>query len=250
MLYCQCMKHHYEEGNFEGKIFKPHSLSWEQIKEDAGLTKRAQSQTRRRKTAALEDTRGKGAYPMSMIKCDLMERAPMIAGLAESGKGIPGEPKYLQPSEDAITFVKQIVDGRVMVRYRDSEVKNKGLSTITLFSYGPISISMKLRLMLSYLQKAENWQTLWSAYFWDEEHGGSTSPDTMLSLNRPGKRGKRAFRETVWQPFSTSCVLNKSRWLITNWKSRNDVFRVQARHRARIERPCFLYAKCVRHPDA
>lgn len=60
----------------------------------------------------------------------------------QSGKGIP-EPKYLSLAEDAITFIENqlIIDGRVMVRYRDGEVKNKGFIddyAFLLWAYGSL----------------------------------------------------------------------------------------------------------------
>lgn len=102
-------------------------------------------------------TREERTYPHVDDKVLTSWNALMIAGLAKAAK-VYQEPKYLSLAKDAITFIenKLIIDGRVMVRYRDGEVKTKALSTITLFSYGLIWISMKLRLIFLIYKKRRN----------------------------------------------------------------------------------------------
>lgn len=97
----------------------------------------------------------------------------MIAGLAKAAK-VYQEPKYLSLAKDAITFIenKLIIDGRVMVRYRDGEVKNKGFIDDYAFLLWAYLDLYEASFDLSYLQKAKKLTDDMISLFWDEEHGG------------------------------------------------------------------------------
>ncbi|MDI5791205.1 hypothetical protein PO124_30770 [Bacillus licheniformis] len=74
--------------------------------------------------------------------------ALMIAGLAKAAK-VYNAPEYLEMARAAAEFIenKLIQDGRIMVRYRDGEVKIKDLSMTTPSCCGPTSNCMKHHLI-------------------------------------------------------------------------------------------------------
>lgn len=137
----------------------------------------------------------------------------MIAGLAKAAK-VYQEPKYLSLAKDAITFIenKLIIDGRVMVRYRDGEVKNKGFIDDYAFLLWAYLDLYEASFDLSYLQKAKKLTDDMISLFWDEEHGGFyfTGHDAEALIVREKKcTTAPCLQETVWQLFSC-CVSGKS----------------------------------------
>ncbi|WP_369596381.1 thioredoxin domain-containing protein [Bacillus subtilis] len=172
-LYCQVYDIT-EEGNFEGKNI-PNLIHTkrEQIKEDAGLTEKELSLKLEDARQQLLKAREERTYPHVDDKVLTSWNALMIAGLAKAAK-VYQEPKYLSLAKDAITFIenKLIIDGRVMVRYRDGEVKNKGFIDDYAFLLWAYLDLYEASFDLSYLQKAKKLTDDMISLFWDEEHGG------------------------------------------------------------------------------
>ncbi|MDO3660995.1 thioredoxin domain-containing protein [Bacillus sp. C28GYM-DRY-1] len=172
-LYCQVYDIT-EEGNFEGKNI-PNLIHTkrEHIKADAGLTEEELTLKLEDARQQLLTAREERTYPHVDDKVLTSWNALMIAGLAKAAK-VYQEPKYLSLAEDAITFIENqlIIDGRVMVRYRDGEVKNKGFIDDYAFLLWAYLDLYEASFDLSYLQKAQKLTDDMIGLFWDEEHGG------------------------------------------------------------------------------
>lgn len=163
-----------EKGNFEGKNI-PNLIHTkrEQIKADGGLTEEELSRKLEDARLKLLKTREERTYPHVDDKVLTSWNALMIAGLAKAAK-VFQEPQYLSLAEDAITFIENnvIIDGRVMVRYRDGEVKNKGFIDDYAFLLWAYLDLYEASFDLSYLEKAKKLSNDMIDLFWDEEHGG------------------------------------------------------------------------------
>ncbi|QJC98446.1 YyaL [Bacillus mojavensis] len=163
-----------EKGNFEGKNI-PNLIHTkrDQIKADSGLTEEELSRKLEDARLKLLKTREKRTYPHVDDKVLTSWNALMIAGLAKAAK-VFQEPQYLSLAEDAITFIENnvIIDGRVMVRYRDGEVKNKGFIDDYAFLLWAYLDLYEASFDLSYLEKAKKLSNDMIDLFWDEEHGG------------------------------------------------------------------------------
>ena len=97
----------------------------------------------------------------------------MIAALAKAGR-VFSEDGYTTAAKEAMQFVENTltVDGRLMVRYRDGEVKYKGfIDDYANLLWGYIEL-YEATLQLDYLKKARNIANEMMVLFWDEENGG------------------------------------------------------------------------------
>lgn len=203
-----------EKGNFEGKNI-PNLIHTkrEQIKADSGLTDEELSRKLEDARLKLLKTREERTYPHVDDKVLTSWNALMIAGLAKAAK-VFQEPQYLTLAKDAITFIENnvIIDGRVMVRYRDGEVKNKGfIDDYAFLSWAYLDL-YEASFDLSYLEKAKKLSDDMIDLFWDEELGGFyfTGHDAEALIVREKKcMMARCLQETAWQPFSF-CASGKS----------------------------------------
>ncbi|MCC2527337.1 thioredoxin domain-containing protein [Bacillus halotolerans] len=163
-----------EKGNFEGKNI-PNLIHTkrEQIKADSGFTEEELSRKLEDARLKLLKTREERTYPHVDDKVLTSWNALMIAGLAKAAK-VFQEPQYLTLAEYAITFIENnvIIGGRVMVRYRDGEVKNKGFIDDYAFLLWAYLDLYEASFDLSYLEKAKKLSDDMIDLFWDEEHGG------------------------------------------------------------------------------
>ncbi|MGR0119436.1 thioredoxin domain-containing protein [Bacillus halotolerans] len=163
-----------EKGNFEGKNI-PNLIHTkrEQIKADSGFTDEELSRKLEDARLKLLKTREERTYPHVDDKVLTSWNALMIAGLAKAAR-VFQEPQYLTLADDAITFIENnvIIDGRVMVRYRDGEVKNKGFIDDYAFLLWAYLDLYEASFDLSYLEKAKKLSDDMIDLFWDEEHGG------------------------------------------------------------------------------
>ncbi len=97
----------------------------------------------------------------------------MIASLAKAGRVFDQE-EYRVAAEKAITFIENnlIVDGRLMVRYRDGEVRNKGFIDEYAFVLWAYVEMYESTLNLAYLDKAKRLTKEMIDLFWDQQDGG------------------------------------------------------------------------------
>ena len=163
-----------EDGNFEGKsipnlIDQP--VEW--FAEQNGFDlKELRSKLEVWRTKLFEH-REQRIHPHKDDKILTAWNALMIAALAKAGK-VFGESSYIDSAEEAIRFIedKLIIDGRIMVRYREGEVIQEGF----IDDYGYLIWSYlelyEATLNLDYLKKARKTADRMIGLFWDEEDGG------------------------------------------------------------------------------
>ncbi|SET98733.1 hypothetical protein SAMN05421676_11343 [Salinibacillus kushneri] len=161
-------------GNFEGKNI-PNLIrtNWKKIAAKYQMTAQELQEEMDCARLKLFEERKKRVYPHVDDKVLTAWNAFMIAGLARSGK-VFNEKRYVEQAQEAMNFIEKhlFVDGRLMVRYRDGQVQNKGFIddyAFLLWAYVELYSST---YDLAYLQKGkEIVQDLFSL-FWDEEEGG------------------------------------------------------------------------------
>ncbi|MBT2634282.1 thioredoxin domain-containing protein [Bacillus sp. ISL-26] len=172
-LYCK-VYNITEKGNFEGKNI-PHLIftRLEDILEETGLTKHELSERLEDARRKLLEARENRTYPHADDKVLTSWNALMIAGLAKAARTFH-EPEYLSMADKAVRFLEKhlMPNGRVMVRYRDGEVKNKGFLDDYAFLIQAYLELYEADFDTSYLQKAKELCKDMLHLFWDEQHGG------------------------------------------------------------------------------
>ncbi|MBO8155395.1 MAG: thioredoxin domain-containing protein [Bacillaceae bacterium] len=161
-------------GNFEGKnvpnvidrdfdqLAEYHNLTADQLKQKLNKAKEKLFQKRKERT-----------YPHIDDKILTSWNAMMIAGLAQAGR-VYGNPDYAAMAREAMDFIEKrlIVDGRVMVRYRDGEVKNKGFIDDYAYLIRAYLELYETTFDIRYLQKGKEMTRSMLELFWDGENGG------------------------------------------------------------------------------
>jgi uncharacterized protein len=163
-----------EKGNFEnhnvpnlihtdlGKIAVKHQLTEEQLYEKLEIA--------RQKLFAERSLR---VYPHVDDKILTAWNALMISGLAKAAKVYENR-SYREMAQRALAFIENqlIQNGRVMVRYRDGEVKNKGFIDDYAYLIWAYIDMYETTFDVSYLRKAVELTRQMIELFWDEENGG------------------------------------------------------------------------------
>ncbi|MBX9436483.1 thioredoxin domain-containing protein [Bacillus paralicheniformis] len=163
-----------QEGNFEGRNI-PNLIytRLEDIKDEFALTDEELQNKLEEARIKLFEKRQERTYPHVDDKVLTSWNALMIAGLAKAAK-VYNAPEYLEMARAAVAFIENelIQDGRVMVRYRDGEVKNKGFIDDYAFLLWAYIELYEASLDLTDLRKAKKLAEDMTGLFWDEEHGG------------------------------------------------------------------------------
>ncbi len=163
-----------ENGNFEGhnvpnlihtdlaSMAKKYELNEEQLKEKL--------ETARQKLFAARSLR---VYPHVDDKILTAWNALMIAGLAKAAKVYEND-SYLDIAKQALTFIEThlVQDGRLMVRYREGEVKNKGFIDDYAYLLWAYIEMYEATFERSYLERASERTQEMLELFWDEANGG------------------------------------------------------------------------------
>jgi uncharacterized protein YyaL (SSP411 family) len=173
ILYCQIYDIT-EQGNFEGKNI-PNLIREDinQFSKRNGLNREnvdSQIEEARKK---LFDYREKRIHPYKDDKILTSWNGLMIAALAKAGR-VFDKAEYREAAEKAITFIENnlFVDGRLMVRYRDGEVKNKGFIDEYAFVLWAYIELYESTLNLEYIRKARILTNDMFDLFWDQLDGG------------------------------------------------------------------------------
>ncbi|WP_462413484.1 thioredoxin domain-containing protein [Neobacillus sp. Marseille-QA0830] len=97
----------------------------------------------------------------------------MVAALARAGR-VFARKDYQDAAEKAMRFIEEklVIDGRLMVRYCDGEVKNKGFIDEYAFLLWAFIELYESTLNLDHLQKAKTLTGNMLDLFWDEQEGG------------------------------------------------------------------------------
>ncbi|KKB75538.1 MULTISPECIES: thioredoxin domain-containing protein [Bacillus] len=163
-----------DEGNFEGHNI-PNLIyaNLEGVKEEFSLTEAELGDKLEEARQRLFEKRQERVYPHVDDKVLTSWNALMIAGLAKAAK-VFDAPEYLEMARTAMSFIEDelIKDGRVMVRYRDGEVKNKGFIDDYAFLLWAYLELYEASLSLDDLRRAKGLAEKMIGLFWDEDHGG------------------------------------------------------------------------------
>ncbi|MBT2658086.1 thioredoxin domain-containing protein [Bacillus sp. ISL-18] len=163
-----------EHGNFEGhnipnlinvdlnRFADQHNLSVETLK--------SQLEEARQRLFTYREGR---VHPYKDDKILTSWNGLMIAALAKAGRAF-GQDEYLKSAEQAIAFIENhlIIHNRLMVRYRDGEVKNKGFIDDYAFMLWAYVEMYESTLELLYLSKAKKVTKNMMDLFWDNQDGG------------------------------------------------------------------------------
>jgi uncharacterized protein YyaL (SSP411 family) len=172
-LYCQVYDIT-EKGNFEGKNIP--NLIREDIEKYSlrnGLDCEfilSQVEDARQKLFQYIDKR---VHPYKDDKILTSWNGPMIAALAKAGR-VFDHKEYIAAAEKAMMFFEKnmVVDGRLMVHFRDGEVKNKGFIDDYAFLLWAYIELYESTLDLEYLHKATKLTKEMLKLFWDQQDGG------------------------------------------------------------------------------
>jgi uncharacterized protein YyaL (SSP411 family) len=163
-----------ESGNFEGASI-PNLIHtrWEEIQTKYGMTHEELQEKLAAARDTLFDKRSTRVYPHLDDKILTAWNALMISGLAKAARVFQKE-EYLDMAKRALQFVEEtlIVDGRVMVRYREGEVKYKGYIDDYAFLLWAYIEMYEATYDLSYLKHAKKIASDMGGLFWDEERSG------------------------------------------------------------------------------
>ncbi|GAA0503070.1 thioredoxin domain-containing protein [Salinibacillus aidingensis] len=160
-------------GNFEGKnipnqigvnrkrIAANHKMTMEELQEEMEGAR-----------LKLLEEREQRVYPHVDDKILTSWNALMIAALARAGKVFERK-QYIEAAQTAMEFAekKLFADGRLMVRYRDGEVQNKGFLDDYAFLLWAYIELYEATFDLAYLQKGKDIVRDLFEYFWDDEEG-------------------------------------------------------------------------------
>lgn len=161
-------------GNFEEEnIPNLIGTDWRAIAEKYDMDVEELEELIERGRKELLKVRGKRVYPHVDDKILTSWNALMIAGLAKASR-VFRETGYLTAADKALIFIedKLYVGGRLMVRYRDGEVKHKGHIDDYAFLLWAYMEMFQTTFDLNYLSKARQVKEQLLDLFWDNEQGG------------------------------------------------------------------------------
>ncbi|KGX88750.1 hypothetical protein N781_09535 [Pontibacillus halophilus JSM 076056 = DSM 19796] len=172
-LFCQAYNIT-KEGNFEGKsipntinvdlssLAKRNELTVEEVMEDLEQARALLFQARKERIAPFKDDKILTSW-----------NGLMIAALAKAGR-VYDRSDFIQHAEEAVSFIEENLyeNGRLMLRYRDGEVKHKGvLEDYAYMLWGYMEL-YEATLETCYLRKARELSLTMYDLFWDNEQSG------------------------------------------------------------------------------
>ncbi|WAA13119.1 thioredoxin domain-containing protein [Fervidibacillus halotolerans] len=175
-----------EDGNFEGKNIP--NLIFTNKEKLAKYNQKSLKDLEWKLEQArklLLEKRSQRPFPLVDDKVLTGWNALMIAALAKAGAAFDQE-SYIQMAKRALDFIEHrlIVDGRVMVRYRDGEVKQKAFIDEYAYLLWAYIEMYEGTFDITYLHKSKQLVKKMMDLFWDQESGGffftGTDCETML----------------------------------------------------------------------
>lgn len=162
------------QGNFEGKNI-PNQITThlESIAKKEGISPAALAEKLETARQSLFQHREKRVRPFRDDKILTAWNGLMIAALAKAGR-VFHQPSYVQAAEKAVSFIRDnlIQNDRVMVRYRDGEVKNKGFIDEYAFLLWGYMELYESTFAPFYLAEAKKLAGNMIDLFWDGHGGG------------------------------------------------------------------------------
>lgn len=172
-LYCR-VYNITEKGNFERKnIPNLISLDWEEFSTQESRTVQELKKDLEIARETLFFHREKRVRPFRDDKVLTAWNGLMIASLAKAGRVFQKD-EYITAAKKAIKFIEKylIKNNRLMVRYRDGEVKHKGIVDDYAFLLWAYIELYDSTFEVSYLERAKKLSKQLIELFWDEERGG------------------------------------------------------------------------------
>lgn len=178
-----------KQGNFEGKNI-PNLITshLESIAKAEGISSAELAEKLETARQRLFQHREKRVRPFRDDKILTAWNGLMIASLAKAGR-VFHQASYVQAAEKAVSFIRDnlIQNGRVMVRYRDGEVKNKAfIDEYAFLLWGYIEL-YESTFAPFYLEEAKKLAGNMMDLFWDDHAGGfffSGNDDEPLLVNQ------------------------------------------------------------------
>lgn len=163
-----------KQGNFEGKNI-PNLITshLESIAKAEGISSAELAEKLETARQRLFQHRENRVRPFRDDKILTAWNGLMIASLAKAGR-VFHQPSYVQSAEKAVSFIRDnlIQNGRVMVRYRDGEVKNKAfIDEYAFLLWGYIEL-YESTFAPFYLEEAKKLADNMMDLFWDDHAGG------------------------------------------------------------------------------
>ncbi len=178
-----------KQGNFEGKNIPNLIISdLESIAKAEGISSAELAEKLETARQRLFQHREKRVRPFRDDKILTAWNGLMIASLAKAGR-VFHQASYVQAAEKAVSFIRDnlIQNGRVMVRYRDGEVKNKAfIDEYAFLLWGYIEL-YESTFAPFYLEEAKKLAGNMMDLFWDDHAGGfffSGNDDEPLLVNQ------------------------------------------------------------------
>lgn len=163
-----------KQGNFEGKNIPNLIISdLESIAKAEGISSAELAEKLETARQRLFQHRENRIRPFRDDKILTAWNGLMIAALAKAGR-VFHQPSYVQSAEKAVSFIRDnlIQNGRVMVRYRDGEVKNKAfIDEYAFLLWGYIEL-YESTFAPFYLEEAKKLADNMMDLFWDDHAGG------------------------------------------------------------------------------
>lgn len=161
-------------GNFEGKnVPNLIDTDLDALAEKHHLTRQQLQEKLEQARKKLFQKRSQRIYPHVDDKILTSWNAMMIAALAQAGR-VYGDMEYVNMARTAMEFIedKLIENGRVMVRFRDGEVKNKGFIDDYAYLMRAYLELYETTFNDNFLQKGKKLAKDMLDWFWDPENGG------------------------------------------------------------------------------
>ena len=163
-----------DEGNFEGKnIPNLIGADIEELAKKEGLTIEQLKRKLESARKSLFQYRNLRVRPFRDDKILTTWNGLMIAALAKAGR-VFDNAQYLASAKKALQFIEKnlFINGRLMVRYRDGEVKNKGfIDDYAYLLWGYVEL-YESTLNPYYIHKGKDLLNDMFKFFWDELNGG------------------------------------------------------------------------------
>ncbi|MCD5323170.1 MULTISPECIES: thioredoxin domain-containing protein [Pontibacillus] len=163
-----------DHGNFEGKsIPNVIGIDLQQYASSYNSTEKELAEALDHSRAKLFEARKKRIHPFKDDKVITSWNGMMIAALAKASRVFEND-TYINAAKHGLEFIEThlIVDDRLMVRYRDGEVKHLGLIDDYAYMLWAYLEMYEATYDLEYIQKANHLSENMFKLFLDEEGGG------------------------------------------------------------------------------
>ncbi|MDO6656936.1 thioredoxin domain-containing protein [Anaerobacillus sp. 1_MG-2023] len=162
------------KGNFEGKNI-PNLIQTDlsKVAKSFSMTEKDVNKQLEEARKKLYEVREKRIHPYKDDKILTSWNMLMIAAFAKAGR-VFAEHTYTQTAEESFRFIEEnlVIDGRLMARYRDGEVKFKAYHDDYAYGLWALNELYEATFKSEYLLKAKKLSDEMHDLFWDDSAGG------------------------------------------------------------------------------